>query len=140
MNDFCDDTLERAHFLDTHVKELERVNKDMARLLVKKEKLTDEIIGALGHDHAGQKTYEHSTWRIEVKTPFVYALNKKMYESGAVSLPPEYNPIKESKSYTIDKTKCDRFMIDAPKKVQRDLAKLIDLKAGKKGIVIKERI
>ena len=140
MNDFVDDTLERAQFLDTHVKELERVNKDMARLILKKEKLTEQIIGALGHEHAGQKTYEYSTWRIEVKTPFVYALNKRIYESGAIELPTQYNPIKESKAYSIDKKLCDEYMIAAPKKVQRDLAKLIDLKPGKKGIVIKERI
>ena len=94
---------EQEHCFVESVKELEKVNKQIARLIVRKEELTETIIGALEHDHEGQKSYEYGTWKIEVKTPFVYSLNKKLYESGDVKLPAEYNPIKEFIAYTIDK-------------------------------------
>lgn len=122
------------------VKELAKVNKQIAKLLVRKEELTEEIIGALDHDHEGQKTYEYGVWKIEVKTPFVYSLNKKLYESGDIKLPDNFNPVKESVSYSIDKRLCDQYMQDAPKKVRDALAELIDKKPGKAGITIKERV
>lgn len=122
------------------IKELEKVNKQLAKLLVRKEELTEEIINVLEHDHEGQKTYEYGAWKIEVKTPFVYSLNKKLYESGEIKLPDNFNPVKESISYSIDKRLCDQYMQDAPKKVRDALAELIDKKPGKAGITIKERV
>ena len=130
----------QEHCLADSVKELEKVNKQLAKLNVKKEELTGLIIGALEHDHEGQKSYNYGVWRIECKTPFVYSLNKKRYESGEVKLPDEFNPIKESVSYTVDKKLCDKYMLDAPKKVRDALAELIDKKPGKPGVTIKERV
>jgi hypothetical protein len=135
-----DDTNDQERCLVESVKELEKVNKQLAKLNVRKEELTDLIIGALEHDHEGQKSYEYDVWKIEVKTPFVYSLNKKLYESGTVKLPEDFNPIKESVSYTVDKRLCDKYMMDAPKKVRDALAELIDKKPGKAGITIKERV
>ena len=120
--------------------ELQKINKQLAKLLIRKEELTEQIISALEHDHEGQKSYEYGAWKIEVKTPFVYSLNKKLYESGDIKLPDDYNPIKESKSYSVDKRLCDKFMADSPKKVRDALAELIDKKPGKAGITIKDRI
>lgn len=131
---------EQERFFVESVKELEKVNKQLAKLLLRKEELTDQIIGALEHDHEGQKSYEYGVWKIEVKTPFVYSLNKKLYESGSVKLPDDFNPIKESVSYSVDKRLCDKFMVEAPKKVRDALAELIDKKPGKAGITIKERV
>jgi hypothetical protein len=131
---------EQEQFFVESVKELEKVNKQIAKLLVRKEELTDQIIGALEHDHEGQKTYEYGVWKIEVKTPFVYSLNKKLYESGDINLPEEFNPIKQSISYTVDKRLCDKYIAEAPKKVREALAELIDKKPGKAGITIKERV
>lgn len=122
------------------VKELDKVNKQLAKLLLRKEQLTHDIIGALEHEHEGQKTYEYGTWKLEVKTPFVYSLNKKLYESGQFSLPAQFNPIKESVSYSIDKRLCDDYLENAPKKVRDALAELIDKKPGKASITIKERV
>jgi hypothetical protein len=133
-------TNEQEQFFVESVKELEKVNKQIAKLIVRKEELTEQIIGALDHEHEGQKTYEYGTWKIEVKTPFVYSLNKKLYESGDIKLPQDFNPIKESVSYTVDKRLCDKFMSEAPKKVRDALAELIDKKPGKAGICIKERV
>ena len=122
------------------VNELNKVNKQLAKLLLRKEELTQDIIISLDHEHEGQKTYEYGAWKIEVKTPFVYSLNKKLYESGDIKLPSDFNPIKESVSYSIDKKLCDKFMNEAPKKVRDSLAELIDKKPGKAGITVKERI
>lgn len=131
---------EQEQFFVESVKELEKVNKQLAKLIVRKEELTDHIISALEHEHEGQKTYEYGTWKIEVKTPFVYSLNKKLYESATIKLPDDFNPIKQSVSYTVDKRLCDKFMSEAPKKVREALAELIDKKPGKAGICIKERV
>lgn len=122
------------------VTELQKVNKQLAKLLLKKEELTTDLIEALEHDHEGQKTYEYGEWKIEVKTPFVYSLNKTAYKSGDIYLPTEFNPIKESVTYTVDKKLCDKFMAEAPKKVRDALVELIDKKPGKAAVTIKERI
>jgi hypothetical protein len=122
------------------INELQKINKQMAKLLLRKDELTYEIIGSLEHDHEGQKSYEYGTWKIEVKTPFIYSLNKKLYETGDIKLPETFNPIKESISYSVDKRLCDKYMMDAPKHVRDALVELIDKKPGKAGITIKERV
>ena len=140
-NDTVGDSFnEQECFFVESVKELEKVNKQLAKLLLRKEELTQGIINALDHTHEGQKSYEYGVWKIEVKTPFVYSLNKKLYESGDIKLPDDFNPIKESVSYSVDKRLCDKYMMDAPKKVRDALAELIDKKPGKAGITIKERV
>lgn len=137
--DYNNEHKQEQCFVDS-VKELQKVNKQLAKLLVRKEELTETIIGALDHEHEGQKTYEYGEWKIEVKTPFVYSLNKKLYESGSVKLPDDFNPIKQSVSYSVDKRLCDQYMKDAPKKVRDALIELIDKKPGKAGVCIKERV
>jgi hypothetical protein len=137
--DYSEEHKQEQCFVDS-VKELEKVNKQLAKLLVRKEELTNTIIAALDHEHEGQKTYEYDVWKIEVKTPFVYSLNKKLYESGSVKLPDDFNPIKESVSYSVDKRLCDQYMKNAPKKVRDALIELIDKKPGKAGVTIKERV
>lgn len=130
----------REQILADSIKELDKVNRQLAKLNVRKEELTSEIIAALGHDHEGQRSYDYGVWKLEVKTPFVYSLNKKLYESGQIKLPDEFNPIKQSVSYTIDKRACDLFIETAPAKVRNALAELIDKKPGKPGVTIKERV
>lgn len=134
------DTLSQEQCLSESVIELEMINKKLAKLTVRKEELVSQIIGALGHEHEGQRSYEYDVWKIEVKTPFVYSLNKKLYESGDVKLPDEFNPIKQSISYTVDKRLCDKYIQEAPKKVRDALIGLIDKKPGKAGVTIKERV
>ena len=131
---------EQERMFSDSIAELQQVNKKLAKLLLRKEELTESIIGSLEHDHAGQKQYEYGTWKIEVKTPFSYSLNKKLYETGAINLPPEFSPIKESISYSVDKKLCDKYMADAPKKVRDALKELIDIKPGKASVTLKERV
>lgn len=139
MQDY-DHTNEQEHCFSESIIELKKLNQKLAKLLIRKEELTKQIIGALEHEHEGQKQYEYGEWKIEVKTPFIYSLNKKLYESGDVTLPVDFNPVKQSVSYSIDKRLCDQYMQDAPKKVRDALAELIDKKPGKAGITIKERV
>ena len=94
-----DNNNEHEHCFSESITELQKVNKKIAKLLVRKEELTDQIIGSLEHEHEGQKSYEYGIWKIEVKTPFVYSLNKKLYEEGKIKLPDNFNPIKQSISY-----------------------------------------
>ena len=131
--------IEFTQDLKEYIKELEKVNKQLAKLTLRKEELTDMIISAMSHNHEGQRTYEYDVWKVEIKTPITYCLNKKLYESGNIVLPDNFNPIKESISYSIDKGLCDKYMLDAPKKVKDALAELIDKKPGKASITIKER-
>lgn len=125
--------------LGSHIKELEKVNKQLSKLTLRKEELTDMIISGMSHNHEGQRTYEYDTWKVEIRTPITYTLNKKLYETKSILLPDSFNPIKESISYSIDKGLCDKYMLSAPKKVRDSLAELIDKKPGKASVVIKER-
>lgn len=133
-------TQERQEVLERSIQELESLNRKLAKFIVRKEELTNEIIGAIGHQHEGQKSYEYDVWKIEIKTPFIYSLNKKCYESHEFNLPEKFNPIKEAVSYTIDKRLCDKYITEAPKEVRDTLAQLIDKKPGKASVVIKERV
>lgn len=125
--------------LESYIQELEKVNKQLAKLTLRKEQLTDMIISGMSHNHEGQRTYEYDTWKVEIKTPITYVLNKKLYESGSITLPDNFNPIKESIAYSIDKGLCDKYMLEAPKKVKLALTELIDKKPGKASVTIKER-
>lgn len=133
-------TLEQEHCLSESLVALQNINKRLAKLTKLKEELTFQIINALQHQHEGQKTYEHDVWKIEVKTPCVYSLDKKRYESGEFTLPAEYNPIKESKSYSIDKRLCEKYLTEAPDHVAEALIALIDKKPGKPSVSLKERV
>lgn len=130
--------LEQEQCLEHHIKELEEVYEKIAALNERKAELADIIIGSLNHEHEGQRTYEYGTWRIEVKTPYVYSLNKKLYESSGVRLPENFNPIKESVSYSIDKRLCDKYLNEAPEEVRGQLIELIEKRPGKATVSLKE--
>lgn len=123
--------------LQNNISELQEVNKQLAKLLVRKEELTNMIVSGMSHNHEGQKTYEYDVWKVEIKTPVTYVLDKKLYES--IKLPQKFNPVKESISYSIDKGLCEKYMLEAPAKVRDMLAQLINKKPGKASVTIKER-
>jgi hypothetical protein len=132
--------LEREEFLSTSIEALDKVNKQLAKLSLQKEGLTEAIIAAFGHQHEGQRTYDYQAWKVEIKTPIIYSLNKKLYESTKSHLPEEFNPVKESVSYSIDKRLCDHYIENSPTEVKSILVDLIDKKPGKASISIKERV
>jgi hypothetical protein len=134
------DTLERERVLCESIIELGKVNKQLAKLTVRKEELTADIIAALGHAHEGQKSYEYGEFKIECKTPMTYSLNKKAYENGHVYIPAEFDPIRSSASYTVDKKLCEQYMQTAPLSVREALGKLITKKEGKASVTVKARV
>jgi hypothetical protein len=134
------ETAENEAYIHEYIKLLKKTNENLAELLQVKEKVTEKIIGAFNHNKDGQTTYEFQAWKVEIKTPCIYSLDKKKYENGKVSLPTGFNPIKESISYNIDKKLCDKFMSSAPKKVRETLFDLIEIKPGKASVTIKENI
>lgn len=125
--------------LNEYIAEMEQINKKLAKLTKRKEELTSLIIDELGHNHEGQKSYDFETWKIECKTPFIYSLDKKAYESGDVYLPAEFNPVKSAISYTVDKKLCDKYMSEAPLSVRDALSMLIEKKPSKPSVTIKAR-
>jgi len=132
--------LEREQVLSESVKELEKINKQLAKMTKRKEELTAEIIAALGHDHAGQKSYDYDVWKIECKTPQIYSLDKKAYEAGDIYIPEGFNPVKTGVSYTVDKALCEKIMSEGPESVRKILMELITVKDGKASVTIKEKI
>ena len=126
--------------LSESIELLQKTNKRLAKLNVHKEELVKTIIGALQHMHEGVKTYEYSEWKIEVKTPCVYSLDKKLYESGDIKLPNKFNPVKKSISYNVDRRLVEKYMQEAPPEVRDALIELIEKRPGKAGITIKERV
>jgi len=135
-----DATSERFECLDSSIKEMEKINRQLAKLQLRKEELTQLVISAIGHDHDGQKCYDHGVWKIEVKTPYIYSLNKKLYESGEIEIPKKFNPIKKSFAYSIDKRLCDKYIQEAPEDIRDILVELIEKRPGKAGVTIKERV
>lgn len=134
-----DDTTERQAFLTSMCLDLERVNKDIAQLLKEREELTSNIIDALGHNHEGQKSYDYDVWKIEVKTPCVYTLDKKRYQEVYTLLPNQYNPVKESVSYSVDKKQFENALQEAPNAVRDILCEIVDKKPSKATVTLKER-
>lgn len=136
---FKDKNTKDQRFLES-IYELKDIKKQIKKLTERKDELIHEIIDSLGHQHEGQKTYECGDFKIEVSTPFVYSLDKNRYESGGITLPHEFNPVKEYVSYSIDKRLCDKYMANAPRHVRDALVELIDKKPGKARVTIKESL
>lgn len=119
--------------------ELQKVTKKIAQLTQEKEVLIHEIIKALKHKHKGQKSYEFEEFKLEVRTPTIYSLDTKLYEELQESIPEEYNPVKETTSFKIDKKLCDEYLKKAPDDVKSLLIDLIEEKPGKANVVVKYR-
>lgn len=139
MQDY-DHTIEKEDFINEKLNELNDINEQLKNLVLIKENLTQKIVSALNHNHEGQKTYDCGNWSIEVKTPYIYSFNKKLYEASDIRIPNKFNPVKESTSYSIDKRLCDKYINEAPKEIKEQLILLIEKKPGKASITIKENI
>jgi len=133
-------SLSRQHVLEDSIKSLQRVNRQLAKLTLERDELTADIILALGHEHEGQKSYEFGVWKIECKTPMTFSLDKKAYESGDVYLPAEFDPVRKSISYSVDKKMCEAYMATASQSARDALCKLIEKKPSKPSVTIKENL
>lgn len=127
---------DRELCLEDSIKQLQSTNKKLAQLTLEKERLTDTIISSIGHAHEGERSYEVGVWKVTCRTPFIYSLDKKMYESNDVYIPDEFNPIEQSFSYKVNKKECDYYMTVAPKSVRDGLLELITKKPGKASVAV----
>jgi citrate synthase len=131
-----DTTIEREYVLAGAIEELETVNAEIAKLTVRREELTREIIAAVGHDKEGQKSYNYREWKVTCKTPNIYALDTRAYKSGKVFLPEEDDPVKQSITYTVDKKRFQECYKNATDLVRDSLNKLITVKPGKPSVSV----
>lgn len=129
-------TEEGRFVLEDGLERIREVNEEIANLTVEKEKLTSEIIAALGHDKAGQQSYTHDKYKITVKTPNIYSLDKAAYANGDVYLEDNFNPIRETKAYAVDKALFEHYYATAPESVRDSLVQLITVKPGKPSVVV----
>jgi len=127
---------EREYTLEESVKKLDLINKRIAKLTLEKEDLTKIIIAALGHNKPGQATYQVNEYKVTCKTPSIYSLDTRAYKNGDVYLPKEFNPIKESVTYTVDKKLFDDYFNLAPESVRESLVQLVTVKPGKMGVTL----
>lgn len=122
--------------INEKVKALDFVNYQISELAEIKQKLELEIIESLEHVHEGQKSYEVGKYKVTVKTDYIYSLDKEEYAVLKSHLPQEFNPVKESISYTIDK----RIIKKAEDYASSDdlmlLGKLISKKPGKPNVKV----
>lgn len=98
--------------LEYNVKALDFVNFQIAELLDIKKKLELKIIEGSGHDYEGSKTYEIGKHKVTIKTDFIYSLDKEEYQIYKSQIPAEFNPVRESIKYEVDKRmmkKCDSY-------------------------------
>lgn len=123
--------------LADNIKALNLINKRLAKLLVMKKELSAYIMDEFNHAHEGKKTYEYDVWKIEIDTPVRYVLNKDKYVAQKDKLPAEFNPIKESVSYSVSKPLCNKLMDNAPDAIKNILIDLIDIVPGKSSVSIK---
>ncbi len=91
------------HILKDNIKALDFVNFQIAELIDIKQKLEVTVIEGLNHTHDGSKTYEVGTYKVVVKTDYIYSLDKEEYQIYKSKIPPAFNPVREDISYRIDK-------------------------------------
>ncbi len=98
--------------LEDNVKALDFCNFQIAELLEIKQKLELKVIEGLAHEHEGSRTYEVGKHKVTVKTDYIYSLDKEEYQIYKSQIPAEFNPVRESIKYDIDKRivkKCDDY-------------------------------
>jgi len=87
------------------VEELISVNEQIKELNNIKQRIENELIKELNHEHEGSKTYNEGVYKINIKTDFIYSVDKEKYLEEKELIPPEFNPIIEKVSYSVDKNK-----------------------------------
>lgn len=122
------------------VDQLEKLNKKLAKMRLDKERLELELIGVIGHEYEGSKTYDIADRKVTLKTEMIYSLDKKMYTSGEVYLPPEFDPILQKVTYEVNKRLFNAYEQMAPDSVREVLNTLITKKNSKPNVSIEVRI
>ncbi len=134
-----DTSAQQQQVLETSLERLQAINVDIAKLSVEKEQLTKDIVAALGHEKEGERTYEVGIWKVKAKTPYIYSLDTKAYKAGDVYLPSQFDPIKQSTAYTVDKKLFDKYYATSPANIREALVQLVTIKPGKASVSLDMR-
>lgn len=117
------------------IKELELVNKELAKLKLLKEELESILLSEF-HDHPyeGQRTYEVDAYKVTIKTGINYKIDRERYQE--LHIPSELNPVREVLKLEIDLKKV--------RELKRDhalfLSEFITETPSKPTVVIGDRI
>jgi hypothetical protein len=127
---------DKEDYINDKVKALDFVNYQISELVDIKQKLEEEIIEGLSHAHEGSKSYVVGKYKVTIKTDFIYSLDKEEYSVLKGHVPAEFNPVKESVSYTIDKRIIKKAEDYASKDELMLLSKLISKKPAKPNVKV----
>ena len=133
----------QPHIIEEHIKNLDRVNYELAQLKDIKEQLENillEHIGRSNMEYEGTKSHALGKFKLEVKTDYNYKINKDEYEVYQNFLPREFNPVIGEIKYRVDKKifkSIDVYGSDDQKKI-RD--KFIILEKSKPSIKVRANV
>lgn len=118
------------------IDELDIINKTLSQVKVEKDAIEQEIQSLIGHAHVGHRTYEIGPRKITIKVDQSYSLNTKLYKSGDIYLPPEFDPIKAQTTFKVNQALFDRYENEAPEEVRGILNTLVTKNKERLSIVI----
>lgn len=103
------------------------LGKQIAQLELAREKLAENIIKAIGHDHVGQKTYPLDGVKLTITTKENYTLDKaRLNVEWSESL-----PINRSYSYTLREKDFKAMMEHGSSEQKQMLAEIVTSKPAK---------
>lgn len=109
--------------IEQHIQDLDTVNYQIAELKLIKEKIESIVLELAGRatfneageiikiSREGERSEIQGKWKLTIKTDYTYNINKEEYEIIKNIIPSQYNPIRITPSYSIDK----RLMREAEK-------------------------
>lgn len=103
------------------------LGRQIAQLELAREKLAENIISAIGHDHVGQKTYQLDGVKLTITTKENYTLDKsRLNVEWSESL-----PINRSYSYTLREKDFKAMMEHGNSEQKQMLAEIVTSKPAK---------
>lgn len=134
------DTTEKMRYIEDSIQELQDVSNKAEELETRKKILMENIAGALGHEYPGSRTYRHGNWKVLVKSPKVLYLNRDVYKKIRHELPDNFNPVKESVSYSLSKELYDAYVECAPEEIKQKITQMVDVVVSKPTVFLKRCI
>lgn len=103
------------------------LGRQIAQLELARSKLAENIILATGHDHIGQKTYQHDGVKVTITTKETYTLDKARLNVEWTEL----LPVNRSYSYTLREKDFKAMMEHGSSEQKQLLAEIVTSKPAK---------
>lgn len=103
------------------------LGRQIAQLELARSKLAENIILATGHDHTGQKTYQHDGVKVTITTKETYTLDKARLNVEWT----EALPVNRSYSYTLREKDFKAMMDHGSSEQKQLLAEIVTSKPAK---------